>query len=93
MDAYAEMVYGWCLPRILHYVVALRTKHPTSAIFVAKYDYSDAYRRVAHSAQAAVQTIAVLPPLAYMSPAPDVWRGTQPPNMVHVFGVGNRPCQ
>ena len=81
MDAYPEMVYGWCLPRILHFVVALRTKHPTYIILVAKYDYSDAYRRVAHSAQAAVQTIAILPPLAYMSlrltfggaPNPPTW--------------------
>ena len=67
MDAYTEMVYGWCLPRILHFVVALRLKFPSLIIFIAKYDYSDAYRRVAHSAQAAVQTIAVLLPLAYMS--------------------------
>jgi hypothetical protein len=81
MTAYPEMVYGWCLTRILHFVVALRLQFPWRAILVAKYDYSDAYRRIAHSAQAATQTIAVQKPLAYMSlrltfggsPNPPTW--------------------
>ena len=59
MEAYMKMIYGWCLPRILHYIVALRLKFPSQIIFICKYDYSDAYRRVAHSALAAVQTISV----------------------------------
>ncbi|KAI2512067.1 hypothetical protein MHU86_2355 [Fragilaria crotonensis] len=81
MTAYPEMVYGWCLPRILHFVVALRLKFPGLAILIAKYDYSDAYRRIAHSAQTAMQTIAVQEPFAYMSlrltfggaPNPPTW--------------------
>jgi hypothetical protein len=52
MEAYAEMIYGWCLPRILHYIVATRLASPTVIIFICKYDYSDAYRRIAHSASA-----------------------------------------
>ena len=67
MTAYAEMVYGWCFPRILHFISALRAKYPGIVIFIAKYDYSDAYRRIAHNASAAVQTIAILPPLAYLA--------------------------
>jgi hypothetical protein len=57
MSAYPEMIYGWCLPRIIHSIVSLRLAYPESRILITKYDYSDAYRRIAHSAQAAVQTI------------------------------------
>ena len=58
MDQYPEMVYGWDFPRILHFMVALRLlAWPLRTIFIAKYDYSDAYQRIAHSALAAAQTI------------------------------------
>ena len=81
MSAYTEMIFGWCLPRILHFVVALRILHPGLLILIAKYDYSDAYRRIAHSARAATQTIAIQGPLAYLSlrltfggsPNPPTW--------------------
>ena len=81
MSAYTEMIYGWCLPRILHFISALRARHPDKVILISKYDYSDAYRRIAHSAASAVQTIAVVPPLAYLSlrltfggaPNPPTW--------------------
>ena len=67
MEAYPEMIYGWCLPRILHYVVALRLAHPGIRILICKYDYSDAYRRVAHSATAAVQTFAIHEETAFLA--------------------------
>ncbi|KAI2493346.1 hypothetical protein MHU86_21191 [Fragilaria crotonensis] len=81
MSAYTEMIYGWCLPRILHYIVAVRLKFPSKIIFICKYDYSDAYRRIAHSASAASQTIAIHEGLAYLSlrltfggsPNPPTW--------------------
>ena len=50
MDKYPEMIYGWCLTRLIHFVVALRLKFPTKRLLTAKYNLSDAYRRVAHSA-------------------------------------------
>ena len=53
MEAYPEMIYGWCLLRILHYIAALRLKHPGEKIYISKYDYSDAYRRMCHGAKAA----------------------------------------
>ena len=59
MGSYPEMIYGWCLPRILHYVTSLRIHYPSLLIFISKYDYSDAYRRIAHSAKAATQTVSV----------------------------------
>ena len=81
MSAYPEMVYGWCLSRILHYIVAVRLAYPDRIIFISKYDYSDAYRRIAHSASAAAQTIAVHDFMSYLalrltyggSPNPPSW--------------------
>jgi hypothetical protein len=81
MDQYAEMIYGWCLGRLIHFIVALRLRFPTKRIFLSKYDYSDAYRRVAHSARAAVQSIIIFASIAYIalrltfggSPNPPTW--------------------
>jgi hypothetical protein len=81
MDAYPQMIYGWCLSRIIHFIVALRLCDPTKKIFIAKYDYSDAYRRIAHSASAAAQSIIVIAGIAYIalqltfggSPNPPTW--------------------
>ena len=39
MSAYTEMIFGWCLPRILHFIVATRIKFPLPLILIAKYDY------------------------------------------------------
>lgn len=81
MSAYVEMVYGWCLPRIVHFIVALRSQNPWLLILISKYDYSDAYRRIAHSAAAATQTIAINGATAFLSlrltfggsPNPPTW--------------------
>jgi hypothetical protein len=69
------------MPRILHVVASLRELYPEQAIFICKYDYSDAYRRVAHSPAATAQTIATLDGIAYVSlrltfggsPNPPTW--------------------
>jgi hypothetical protein len=61
--------------------VALRICHPNKKIFIAKYDYSDAYPRVAHSALAAAQSIIVFAGIAYIAlrltfggpPNPPTW--------------------
>ena len=63
MDQYPEMVYGWDLPGIVHFIVALGLAWSLRTIFISKYDYSDAYRRMAHSALAVAQTITTC--LAY----------------------------
>ena len=59
MTSYPEMIYGWCFSRTLHFIASLRYHHPRRRILIAKYDFSDAYRRIAHSAQAAHQTISI----------------------------------
>jgi hypothetical protein len=67
MDEYAEMIYGWCLPRTIQYIISLRHMHPNTRIFIAKYDYSDAYCRIAHLASAAIQLIALFDKLAFIA--------------------------
>jgi hypothetical protein len=66
MTKYPKMIYGWCFSKVIHFVVALRAEHPRTRIFIAKYDFSDAYRRVAHTARAAAQTILVMGQVAYI---------------------------
>jgi hypothetical protein len=81
LEDYAEMIYGWCLSQVVHYIVALRSAHPEQKIFISKYDYSDAYQRVHHAASAAVQSIIVIDKVAYIalrltfgrSPNPPTW--------------------
>ena len=81
MEAYVEMIYGWCLSRVIHFIVALRLAYPLLRIFIMKYDYSDAYRRVAHSPSAAAQSIIIFAGVAYIalrltfggSPNPPTW--------------------
>ena len=65
MEQYPEMIYGWCLSRLIHFVVALRLAFPNERILIAKYDFSDAYRRVAHSA--AAQSIIVSEGISYIA--------------------------
>jgi hypothetical protein len=81
MEQYPEMVHGWALPRIIHFTVVLRLAWPERTIFIAKYDHSDACRRMAHSALAVVQTITTCLLLAFAhfrmtfggSPNPPTW--------------------
>jgi hypothetical protein len=61
------MIFGWWLPRIIHFVVALRLANPRAHILIAKNDFLDAYCRVTHSVQAASQTIIVLASIAFLA--------------------------
>jgi hypothetical protein len=81
MSRYTEMVYGWCLSRVVHFIVAMRLAYPLQKLFLDEYDLSDAYRRVAHVAKAAAQSILVLNDVAYIAlrlsfggaPNPPTW--------------------
>ena len=65
MSKYPDMFYGFCLQRVAHLTVALRAREPNRRILIAKYDYSDAYRRIAHSPQATAQSIVVFEGVAF----------------------------
>jgi hypothetical protein len=66
MDAYVKMIYGWCFPQIVHYTVGLQQKYPSQRIFILKYNYSNTYLQISHSASAATQTIALVGGLAFI---------------------------
>lgn len=38
MSKHPEMVYGWCLLRLIHYIAAMRVRHPGVRIFISKFD-------------------------------------------------------
>ena len=83
MSAYPELIYGYCLSRIIHYVVALRLAFPDKSILIAKFDYSDAYRRIHHSGRSALMQILALGQISLVmlrmafggSPNPAAWTG------------------
>ena len=52
-----DVMYGHCLLRIIHTIVAFRLKHPNRRIFISKGDYKAAYRRGHLHWSVAIQTI------------------------------------
>jgi hypothetical protein len=89
MDHYNKTIYGWYLSQLIHYTVALCMKHPTSKIFIVKYDYSNAYQPVNHSAKAAAQSIALYDGVAYVALYLHL-EEPQTPHLVPLCGNGNR---
>jgi len=81
MSKYPELVYGWCMIRLIHFIVCLRLESPGDKIYIMKFDYSDAYRRISYAGRAAAQSILVVEDVAYMalrlafggSPNPACW--------------------
>ncbi|OEU10297.1 hypothetical protein FRACYDRAFT_247237 [Fragilariopsis cylindrus CCMP1102] len=66
-DKYPPIIYGSCLIRTIHYIVALRAAFPDERILISKFDFSDAYRRMAHDAAAAAQSILIVNHIAYLA--------------------------
>ena len=66
IEAYPDMVYGWCLSRILHRLAAMRYRHPGVKIFISKYDFSDAYKRISQSPQTSAKTVIKFGEVAYL---------------------------
>jgi hypothetical protein len=55
MDTVTCLRYGHAMPRLLHYIVDFRNKHPLVPIFLSKSDYKAAYRRLNQAAHHAIQ--------------------------------------
>ena len=87
MSMYPEIIYGWCLLRILHFISSLQRHRPSLRILIAKYDYSDAYCRIAYIASAAAQTISVHEGLAYLALRLMYDRAPNPPGWTLVSEV------
>ena len=41
-----DLVYGWCIDRVIHQIVAIRQQFPSERIFICKFDWGAAYRRI-----------------------------------------------
>ncbi len=54
-----ELVYGWCLPRLFHAIIALREAFPNLPILIGKYDLDKAYRRITNSGEASAQCVTI----------------------------------
>ena len=66
IERYPDMVYGFCLWRILHYLAALRYRNPRRKIFISKFDYSDAYKRISQSPRTSASTVIRFGEVAYI---------------------------
>ena len=45
-ERYPELIFGFCLLRIIHFIIALRLLYPETPILISKYDFLDAYCRM-----------------------------------------------
>jgi hypothetical protein len=92
MGAYVEMIYGWCLSRVIHFIVALGLAYPLIRIFIMKYDYSDACRRVAHPLTFSRSSIDYYLRTSRLPfPETDIRRIPESPDLVFVLRNGNGP--
>ena len=53
-------MFGHCLIRIVHYILALRREHPHKRIFMSKVDYKSAYRKSHLNWETAIQSMTQL---------------------------------
>jgi hypothetical protein len=54
MPAY---MFGFCLKRIIHYIISIRQRHPTNRVLVGNLDWKSAYRRAHLSGQTYLESI------------------------------------
>ena len=45
-ESLSVCVYGFTLRRLLHTIIALRKRYPNAVIFITKFDYKSACRRL-----------------------------------------------
>ena len=81
MSPFPEMIFGWCLSRLAHYILALRANHPSTPILLVKLDWKSAYRRICASPMLAAQCITQFDSLLHVAqrltfggaPNPAIW--------------------
>ena len=68
--------FGDCLRRVIHYIVSLRSRHPHTRTYLAKFDWKSAYRRAHFNAKTAVQAITIVDGIAQVAlRRVDAWEG------------------
>ena len=59
-DQLPECRYGKALPRLIHLIVGMRARYPTTPILIGKFDLKAAYRRAHLSPETALESMTVL---------------------------------
>ena len=80
-DELPPCMFGFCLLRIIHYIVHTRFRHPTTRILIGKYDIKSAYRRAHLSAKTAAESLMIFEGILYLAlrmtfggaPCPALW--------------------
>lgn len=65
-NKFPNLIYGFCLERIIYQILSLRTHYPSHRILCCKFDFAKAYRRAHYDGESAVRCIAVFEDLAYL---------------------------
>ena len=65
-DLLSPCIYGQCLRRVLHDIHIKRLKYPQTIIYLIKYDFDAAYRRVHVCPAHAVKTMIIIGSKAYI---------------------------
>jgi hypothetical protein len=89
------IMYGFCLRRIIHYILGLRQRHPETKIMINKFDYDAAYRCCHMASTSATESLTIHNKLLFMalrltfggSTCPNLWNcisesGTDLANML-----------
>lgn len=66
LSQYPNLIYGFCLPRIILQIISLRHHYPRKRIMISKYDFAKAYRRLHYKGPSAYKCISRLDSLAYI---------------------------
>jgi len=67
IEKLSPWVFGFCLKRILHYIVSLRSHHPNTRILMSKCDFKSGYCQFNLSAQTALESITSFDELLFIS--------------------------
>lgn len=66
LTKYPDLIYGFCLPRIILHITSLRHHYPNKRILISKFDIAKAYRRLHYHGASAYKCIAIFGELAYI---------------------------
>jgi hypothetical protein len=76
--------YGHCIKRIINYIISLRLRHPSTPIFISKFDFDAAFRRCHMSLESALESCCVLNNLLII-PLRLTFGGSSCPNLWGTF--------
>ncbi|MFN9982770.1 MAG: hypothetical protein ACK53Y_22770, partial [bacterium] len=73
--------YSYVMLRSIHYILSLRHRHPTTKIFICKFDIDAAYRRCTVSSRTAFESLTIFAGLLLVAlrmtfggaPCPSIW--------------------